>query len=363
MPVRRRPPSLAAALAVALSACAGGSGGPGVSSSFDAAPDPVARVGAWSVSLSDLDAEVAEELAEARREVHDARADALDAMIDRRLVEEEAERRGLSVDDLLRVEVLEKVPEPTEDQVRAVYDENAERIGKPIEEVLEPIRDFLRQQAAQAQAAAFVSGLREAADVRVFLEPPRVEVSGDDDPRLGPTDAPVTLVEFTDFQCPFCGRAQGTLKELRERYGDRISVVARDFPLPIHGSAHLAAEAAECADDQGRYWEYRERLFADLQGMDRDDLVARAEDAGLVIDRFAACLDGGTHAAEVDADVRAGSEAGVTGTPTFFINGRMLAGAQPLEAFVKVIDEELRRAGVGRPDAKGAGEAPKVATP
>ncbi|HXF50383.1 MAG TPA: thioredoxin domain-containing protein [Dehalococcoidia bacterium] len=173
--------------------------------------------------------------------------------------------------------------------------------------------------------------------------PAVVDVSVDDDPARGPEDAAVTIIEFSDFQCPYCGRFfQQTLPQLMAQYGDRIRFVYRDFPLDqIHPNARNAAIAAECADDQGRFWEYHDVLFSNQQALGVADLKRYAEQLGLDVAAFSACLDSQKYNDEVNADLRDGLQAGVTGTPTFFINGRRVVGAQPLQTFQTLIDQAL----------------------
>ena len=164
------------------------------------------------------------------------------------------------------------------------------------------------------------------------------------DPSLGRASAPVTVIEFSDFQCPFCQRVAPTLKKVRETYGDKVRIVWKDFPLTqIHPQAFKASEAAHCAGDQGKFWEYHDRLFANQQQLQPDDLKKHAADLGLDAAAFNACLDSSKYGERVRDGVAQGTRLGVNSTPTIYINGRMLSGAQPYEAFVSVIDEELSR--------------------
>jgi protein-disulfide isomerase len=160
----------------------------------------------------------------------------------------------------------------------------------------------------------------------------------------GPAGATVTIVEFSDFHCPFCRRAQPTLSELLTRYGDRVKLVYRDFPIDqLHPQARLASEAARCAHEQGRFWPYHDLLYANAPKASPDDLKSYARTTGLELASFEQCLSSGKHRTAVQNDIEEGARVGVTGTPTFFINGRQLGGAQPLERFVEVIEEELAR--------------------
>ena len=172
-----------------------------------------------------------------------------------------------------------------------------------------------------------------------------VQVSADDDPAIGPPDAPVLIVEFSDYQCSFCARfALETLPQILETYEGKIKVVFRDFPLSsIHSNAQKAAEAAECADEQGKYWEYHDLLFQNQQALGVDSLKGYAQQLGLETDAFNECLDSGQYTSEVENDLAQGQSYGVTGTPTFFINGRLVRGAKPFSAFEAMIEEELAK--------------------
>jgi protein-disulfide isomerase len=186
---------------------------------------------------------------------------------------------------------------------------------------------------------------------------PFVQVSADDDPSWGPADAPVTVIEFSDFQCPFCSRFWNqTLPQIKQEYQDKVRFVYRDFPLSsIHPWAEKAAEAAECADDQDKFWEYHDLIFANQAALGQqlnteglDGVLATfksyAADLGLDTAPFNDCLDSGKYTSEVQKDLQDGQSYGVTGTPAFFINGQLVSGAQPFANFKTVIDAALEEA-------------------
>lgn len=174
----------------------------------------------------------------------------------------------------------------------------------------------------------------------------RIDVSVDDDPAWGPEDAPVVIVEFSDFQCPFCGRFhEQTYSQLRENYAGQIRFVYRDYPiLQLHPNALISAQAANCAGDQDKYWEYHDLLLTNQDRSSRADLGDFAAELELDMDEFNECLDSGRYEQEVNADVQDGNRYGVRGTPTFFINGQVLIGAQPYETFAAAIEAELSSA-------------------
>jgi protein-disulfide isomerase len=213
----------------------------------------------------------------------------------------------------------------------------------PEAEALKQIESYFRQQRVRERQQQFVAELKGKGGVRIMLEPPRVAVDVGDDPAYGPGTAPVTIVEFSDFQCPFCARVNPTLQKVKETYGDKIRVVFRDFPLlQIHPQAAKAAEAATCANEQGKFWEMHDRLFANQQKLQVADLKQHAVDLGLNAETFNQCLDSGKHEAEWKKDLEDGAKYGLSGTPAFFINGQFIGGGIPKEAFQQIINEKLK---------------------
>ncbi len=173
-----------------------------------------------------------------------------------------------------------------------------------------------------------------------------VEASADDDPSLGPLSAPVTIIVFSDYQCPFCARVEPTLKQVMDTYKEEVRLVFRDFPLGFHQYAQLAAEASECADEQGKFWEYHDLLFAkqsEWSPVGINKFKEYALDLGLDASQFNACLESGKYADEVKKDLEEGQAAGVTGTPAFFVNGVLVSGAQPFSTFQQIIEQELNK--------------------
>ena len=170
-----------------------------------------------------------------------------------------------------------------------------------------------------------------------------VEVSADDDPVKGSKDAPITIIEFSDFQCPYCGKVEPTIKQVLEAYEGKIKLIYRDFPLGFHEFAQKASEASECADEQGKYWEYHDKLFENQNDLTVEDLKKYATDLKLDTTKFNDCLDSEKYKSEVQKDFEDGQKYGVSGTPAFFINGISLVGAQPFSAFQQIIEQELNK--------------------
>ncbi len=303
----------------------------------------VAEVNGAPVMASELDAKVASRLVAVRQQEYEIRKQALDALIAERLVAAEAAKRKLSVEELLRQEVDAKASALPADQVETLYDQNKARFaGQPKADALARIREVLGQRANAERRAAFEKGLRDAARVAVRLEAPRAAVAiPAGAPSAGPRDAPVTLVEFTDYQCPYCHRAQAVVDQVLARYPGKLRFVHLDFPLDGHPGAVPAARAARCAAEQGKFWEYHRSLMTAPGSLDSADLAGRASALRLDEASFGACVSSDRHDSAIQASLRQGEELGVNGTPAYFVNGRMLSGARPIESFVELIDAEL----------------------
>jgi len=277
--------------------------------------------------------------------LYELRSRAVDDMLNERLLEQEAAPLGLTPDQLLRRET-EVQSAVGDEELLAFYEENKGRMGEvAFEEVKPQIQQHLQQQRGLTAAKEYIQALRAKASVEIYLDAPRVEVAATG-PSLGPDDAPVVIIEFSDYQCPYCRRAEPVIQQLLERYPSEIRLVFRHFPLDrIHSLARGAAEAAACADEQGRFWEFHGKLFAPDAKFDVDSLRQYASDSELDLDAFQTCVDERRFQADVEADLVAGRQAGVAGTPAFFVNGIPMKGAQPFDDFVTVIEKELGRSG------------------
>ena len=305
----------------------------------------LAEVGGVPITGVRVEEDLAAELQRIDRERHELVERGMEQAIQRELLTLEAAAKEVEVDELLN-QLYADIPEPTEGQVDAFYEARKSQINQPKETVAPQIVNYLRQQERQKVYNDLLTELRDRYEVRRFMEPMRVEVaSAASAPTLGPSDAPVTIVEFSDFQCPYCQRLAPTLDKVVEEYGDKVRLVFRQFPLPIHADAQKAAEASLCAADGGKFWEMHDKMFENIQQLSVDQLKASAAALGLDEEAFGACLDSGKHAAAVADDLQAGRAAGVTGTPAMFVNGRFLSGAVPYEQLAALIDDELERGG------------------
>jgi protein-disulfide isomerase len=331
-----------------VSGCSAASGDSGKSKSTAAASGSVAaKVGDTTISLQDVDAKAASNLMKVMQQQYEVRQQALDDMINNELFEREAKAKGVTKDKLIETEISSKVSEPTQPEIDAYYEQNKARMGGQTKEQIGPqIAAMLKSQKVSGVQQDYLKTLRTKYGVKVMLEPPRVQVATDDDPsRGGPADAPITIVEFSDFQCPFCSRAESVVDEVMKKYGNKVHLVYRDYPLSFHPFAEKAAIASECAKDQGKYWEMHNAMFGNQSKLAVPDLVETAGGLGMDKDKFKTCLDSDKFKSEVQHDFQDGQKYGVSGTPTFFINGIMIVGARGVDSFSEIIDRELERGG------------------
>jgi len=320
-----------------------------------AADDPnttVATVGDHKITEKDLDAKVQPQLQQMRAALEkrvdqmiadktfDLRRQTLEAMTNDYLIQQAAEHDKLSVDDYIKKESTGK-DSVTDADAKKFYDQNKNATTAPFDKIKPQLMEMMNRQA-------LLERLRKNEPVKILLEPQRVAVNSSGHPALGGKDAPVTIVEFTDYQCPFCERTESTLKELRAKYGDKIRLVHMDFPLPFHSHALDAAKAGRCANEQGKFWPFREAVFANQNKLAPADLKATAKTLGMNPGKFEKCFDSGKYDSLIKADQAAGEKVGVDGTPAFFIDGRPLTGAQPAAKFEELIDDELASGGANK---------------
>jgi protein-disulfide isomerase len=303
----------------------------------------VAELDGKRITMGELDARIAGELSDVRQQEYDVRRRGLDAMIEDHLIEKEAATRGIPRAALLQAEIDDKVPAPPAGEVESLYQVYASRFaGKTKDEATAMIRSSLTRQARAAREREYRASLRKDATVKVALVAPRTKVEiPADAPFRGPRDAQVTMVEYLDYGCGYCKRAHTTVEEIMKRYDGKVRFVHRDYPLSPEGPTVNAARGVRCAGEQDKLWEFHADLLTNPGTFDSPDLGRRAKGLGLDEAKFASCLSSGRHDAAIEQSSADGQALGVASTPTFFINGRKIMGAQPLDAFVQVIDEEL----------------------
>jgi protein-disulfide isomerase len=308
--------------------------------------ETVAEVDGERISFQDLKAASGERLARLEEETYRLKQQKLEQMIEDKLLAREALRRNIPLESLIDSEIRSKTADVTSQEVHNVYEANKDRLQKPESEIEGQLRSLLRDQKIATRRREYAKSLQSKARVAVYLVPPppfRADV-GMDGPSRGAADAPVSIVEFEDFQCPFCKKTQDTLDRLVVRYKDKVRIVHRDFPLqPLHAAAWKAHEAGRCAEEQGKFWEYRDLLYKNAPAASLEQLISYAWQLNLNVPDFKKCVENGKFKSVVQKDEDEGGRLGVQGTPAFFINGRLLSGAQPESEFARIIDEELNK--------------------
>ncbi|HXJ42312.1 MAG TPA: thioredoxin domain-containing protein [Bryobacteraceae bacterium] len=305
---------------------------------------PVARLGAQAIYEEDLLPSIGAQLYQLKNQEYDLKIAALTGLLNQRLLEAEAKSVGLSTEALLEQNVDRNLQPASAAEIEAYYLAQKDRINKPLSEIRPQMEQALLQARRQTARQAWVNQLREKAGVITLLTRPKVDITADPARVLGNPQAAVTIVEFADFQCPYCGTVEASLKQVLDKYKGKVRLGFRDFPLrQIHPQAQAAAEASRCAADQGKFWEYHDLLFANQSKLDAGSLRDHAHTAGLDSAQFETCIASGKFRPMIDTDLQSGAIAGVSGTPAFLINGVLLSGAQPASAFEAVIDAELVR--------------------
>ena len=319
---------------------------------LSAAPAPVqdgkivAKIDGVAITLEELEQSLSSEIQKLERQRHQLLENGIDQLVDKRLIEAAAEAKGLTAVALMDQEIAENT-KPVEDaDIDAWYEQNKGRVRGDKAQVTPQIRSFLEQQQTLQVRTGLVERLRSQHKIEVLFEPLRLAFETDQATLLGPADAPIKIVEFSDFQCPACKGFNPTLDQVKGHYGDKIQVVFRQFPLrSIHPQAQKAAEAALCGRDQSKFWEFHDAMFANQGQLEVAKLKERARTLGLDGETFDQCLDSSKYAAIVQADLDRGASAGVTGTPAVFVNGRPVSpGRVPsYEMLSEIIDQELAR--------------------
>jgi protein-disulfide isomerase len=302
---------------------------------------PLATIDGQSITEDELLAQVEGALRPLRDQEYQIKKKALDSLITQRIVDMEAKKKGVSADKLYEQEVDAKVAEPTDVELKAIYTVQKEQ-NRSFEEVKLQLAQTLKRARIQQARQEFSTRLREQAKVSIMLNAPHVEVAFDPARVRGNPKAKVMIVEFSDFQCPYCGKVEATLKSVLAKHEGTVALSFRDMPLSaIHPFAYGAAEAARCAGDQGKFWEYHDLLFADQGKLDQSGLLDKARSLKLDEKQFDTCTSSEKYKTQIQQDSQEGTRVGVNGTPGFFINGVFLNGAQPESAFESAIQEQL----------------------
>jgi protein-disulfide isomerase len=326
-----------------------------------ALPDdaPVAaRVGDRIITDKEVAERAANRLSALRSQEEQIKRQALQELVDEQLLYLEAQRRETTVPAVLEQEVTSRVPVISPAETRAIWDLALPQYKSLDEqEGLSKIRADLTRTRSTSLRRALLQRLRTDFGVELSgaSAPKRLAIASSG-PTRGPSGAPVTLVEFSDFQCPYCFRARETLRQVAERFGDSVRMIFKHLPLDIHPDARAAAEAAVCAEEQGKFWPMHDALFEDVRALSPKEIARKATRVGLDSARLDECLSSGRAATTIEADIKEAGLLGARGTPTFFVNGRMHVGSNS-EALMRLIDEELAGRKPAVVNTKGGGRS------
>lgn len=283
---------------------------------------------------------------QATQSFYQAQRKAVAEFVDEYLLEREAKKQNISVEELLERNVNSVAAKvPSEEALRVYYD--GVNTEEPYEAVRQQIIDHLREARIAKLKAAYMKSLQKQARVNIQFGPPRAKISFKDTPLRGPSDALVTVVEYADYECPYCQQAQPAVEKIEAEYKGKIAFAYKNMPLPNHPNAQKASEAAHCAADQGKYWEYHDQL-SKTKALAIPQLKDHARELKLDTAAFNKCLDSGAKADLIKSQFGEGVELGLQGTPGFFINGRFISGVLTVEQFRTLIDEELANATAAR---------------
>ena len=299
----------------------------------------VAEVGGQKLTADYLQQKESGKLLQARYQYYMNERKALEELIDDHLLANEAQAKGLTVDQLLDKVVYAEVKDPTEDQLKVYYEGIDTK--EPYDAVRTQVLDHIRENRRNKAKAAYIDGLRQKANITVLLMPPAVPVDVAGSYVRGTKDAEVTIVEFADYECPYCVQVNPHIQEIQKEYGDKIAFVFKDMPLPMHHKAQKAAEAARCAGKQGKFWEYHDVLFWSGGTLTVPQLKDHARVLKLSGEEFDQCLDSGEMAAAVTKDLEEGKSMGLTGTPSFFVNGHFFSGAVDYGLLKQMVEQQL----------------------
>ena len=280
------------------------------------------------ITAGDIETSLRPLIFNVQQEVYTLRKEDLELKVNDTLLTQEAQKKGVTTRALLDTEVSAKVPRVTDAEAQTFYDQNKDRISGDFAQTKAQIIQYMQERKEQEATVAFAGQLRRAATVQINLtapESPAFTIATDDQPVKGAANAPVTIVAFSDFECPSCAREHPVLERIVSEFGGRVRLVMRDFPLSQHENARKAAEAAEAAREQGKYWEYAAVLFRNQSALGVDKLRQYATEVGLDRARFDAALDSGKFADKVQRDVIDGHKLGINGTPTLYINGKRVS--------------------------------------
>jgi len=304
----------------------------------------VAEIDGTRLTLAQFESQRPSALFQARNNFFEVEKQAVQAYIDDFLLERQAQKENVIVAELLERHVNSTIAKDPDETALRVYYEGLDT-KEPFEAVRDKIIEHIREVRLAKAKTAYMQSLRSQAKISLELEAPRIEISLKNTSVRGPADAPLVLVEYADYECPFCQQVQPTLDRLETDFKGRMAFAYKDMPLPMHPHAQKAAEASRCAGLQGKYWEYHDLLSKD-KGFEVPQLKAAASQLGLETAAFDKCLDSGQQANAVKSTQDEAQKLGLQGTPSFFLNGRFFTGNLSYDQMRQIMQDELKHATV-----------------
>jgi len=304
-----------------------------------------AEFGNIKITEKELLAGIESDIYDAESKIFDIKFNKLKSLILEKLMEADPKKKGLTNDQYMDKFIASKA-KVSKAQIEAFIKEKNIPKEHVTPQIKERINNFLLVEAKKSAVDVWIAEKSKNSSIDIFIEKPRrpsFDVKVGDAPFVGGKDAKVTIVEFSDFQCPFCAKAATIVQDLKKKYGNKIKIAFKQFPLPFHSQAKIAANAALCANEQkvDFFWKMHDAMFADQSKLSAEALKATARKLGVDGSKFDKCLDSNKYAAQVAAQIEEGKQIGVKSTPTFYVNGKLINGAQPLEVFSELIDAEL----------------------
>lgn len=306
-----------------------------------------AKLGNITITDKELYAGIESDLYEAEKKMFDIKFNKLNSLIIEKLIKEDPRSKGMTTDQYFEKFIASKF-KVTDAEISKFIKEKKIPESQINPQVKEKIVNYLSMQKKDVAVKAWIGEKTSKSGIEIFFEQPKrptFDVKVGNAPSFGGETAKVTIVEFSDFQCPYCAEGAKVLRQLKAKYGNKIKVAFKQFPLPFHSQAKRAAVAALCINEQKTelFWKMHDQLFADQGKLSPTDLKLIAKNLGADTTKFNKCLDDNKYIAQVEKDIQEGKAIGVKSTPTFYVNGQLVAGALPVEMFSEIIDQELSK--------------------
>ena len=308
----------------------------------------VAKIGGRDVREGEIIRGIESDIFDAEMKVFELKMHKLRAMLLEYLMNSDPRKKGLTNDQYLE-KFITKDAIPSKKEIQAFIVERKIPKQHLNDQMKQRIKQFLGDQKKKKAVEVWLGEKTKNDPIEVYLnkpERPRFNVNiTPQDQTYGSKSAKVKIVEFSDFQCPYCSKAALTMKQLKKKYGSKILVVFKNYPLPFHKDAKKASEYGLCANEQSsdNFWKLYYKMFENQSKLDEDSLKGYVKELGLDVDKINKCIVSGKYIAKIESDIKDGEKVGVKSTPTFFINGQLVSGALPVEQFQAIIDEELKK--------------------